>query len=92
MKSLIKKMLPYPWNTRIKKLLWKVLPSALAIVIEKYWRNVKDDNKQLIFIHIGKCGGSSLWEAIQNSKIIRSQFLRICKIHLEEPFILKKAK
>ena len=92
MKRLIKKILPAPLIALIRKFLWKVLPSPLVIVIKKHWRNVKDDNKQLIFIHIGKCGGSSLWQAIQNSKIIRSQFLRICKIHIEKPFILKKSK
>ena len=76
----------------MEQLIKKVLLAPLLLEIRKYLRNINDDDKQLIFVHIGKCGGLSLWKAIQNSKIIRSQFLHICKIHIEKPLILKKAK
>jgi hypothetical protein len=76
----------------MKQLIKKILPAPLLMAIRKLLRNINDNNKQLIFIHIGKCGGASLWKAIQESKIIRSQFLHIKKIHGEKPLILKKAK
>ena len=70
----------------------RVLPSQLLQMIRRHLRNIKDDSKQLIFIHIDKCGGTSLWHSIQNSQIIKSKFSHTYKVHVEKPLILKKAK
>lgn len=76
----------------MKQLVKKILPAWLVQSIRRNLRNIKDDNKQLIFIHIDKCGGTSLWHSIQNSQIIKSKFSHIFKLHAEKPLILKKAK
>lgn len=53
---------------------------------------VIDAPTQLIYIHIGKCGGSSLWDAIQTSELLKGQFSRIAKIHVEKPPLFSSSK
>lgn len=51
-----------------------------------------DGNDSLIYIHIGKCGGMSLWDAINQSAVVRSQFSSISRVHIVKPPALRKAK
>ena len=50
---------------------------------------IKDNSKTLIYIHIGKCGGSSLGNAINLSSIVQNKFSSVHKIHINKPPILK---
>jgi hypothetical protein len=47
-------------------------------------------HSRLIYVHIGKCGGESLWNSIQISPIISQRFSRLKKVHVEKPPICKK--
>lgn len=51
-----------------------------------------DAQTALIYVHIGKCGGASLWDVIQRSPVIETAFKRIEKIHVRKPPILKRAR
>lgn len=53
---------------------------------------IEDSEQTLIYIHIGKCGGSSLWDAIQRSPVVNDQFKTTHKIHIKKPPILQKAR
>lgn len=55
-------------------------------------RKYDDSENSLVYIHIGKCGGESLWEAIKSSTQLNTKFNRIVKTHIAKPPILKKAK
>lgn len=74
----------------MKQLLQRILPHALS----KKPRNneVVDSENELIYIHIGKCGGSSLWEAINQSTVVKSTFSRVHKVHMGKPPVLGRAK
>lgn len=52
---------------------------------------IKDNSKTLIYIHIGKCGGVSLVNAISKSPFIKNKFSSVHKIHIRKPPILKNA-
>ncbi|MEP5760554.1 MAG: sulfotransferase family 2 domain-containing protein [Litoreibacter sp.] len=51
-----------------------------------------DTKDSLVYIHIGKCGGASLWQAIQDSDQLRTQFNKFVRVHVTKPPILKKAR
>ena len=53
---------------------------------------VRDDESSLIFVHIGKCGGKSLHDAIERSPVIRDRFLRVERIHIAKPPAFQKAR
>ena len=44
-----------------------------------------DSAAHLIYVHIGKCGGASLWNAIQRSERLASTFDKVSKTHVEKP-------
>ena len=50
-----------------------------------------DTTNTIIYVHIGKCGGESLWKAIQQSERIQKRFSNIRRIHVAKPPILKNA-
>lgn len=52
----------------------------------------KNTEKSLIYIHIGKCGGESLWDAIRTSKAIQDQFEEVERVHIFKPPVLSKAR
>ena len=74
----------------MKQLLKSLLPQSL------YRKNrpqkINDKESELIYIHIGKCGGSSLWQAINESKLIKKKFSRVHKIHMGKPPVLNHAR
>lgn len=39
----------------------------------------------LVFIHIGKCGGASLWNLIRESEVINRQYSNIVRVHVRKP-------
>jgi hypothetical protein len=39
----------------------------------------------LQYIHVGKCGGRSLWEAIKVSPVISARFSVVHKVHVRRP-------
>jgi hypothetical protein len=51
-----------------------------------------DRSDRLIYVHIGKCGGSSLGRAISHSKVLRREFRAVAKFHIKKPPITKNAK
>jgi len=77
-----------------KKLNIRIRKSLVFLMFKKIkqYLNYKDNSENLIYIHIGKCGGLSLNQAINQSEIIKNKFTKITKIHLSKPPILKKAR
>jgi len=74
-------------NRRIRRtLIFSILKN-----VKRYF-SYNDNEDNLIYIHIGKCGGSSLGQAINESEIIKKRFKKITTIHLSKPPILKKAR
>lgn len=59
----------------------------------RLWRNRKflDRQSTLIYIHIGKCGGASLWRAVKDSELVKSQFKQVERIHISKPPVLRRA-
>lgn len=68
----------------------KIFPKPILSKITH--RNIKDDDSELVYVHIGKCGGESLWDAINSSKVIQKDFSRVHKVHIRKPPIHKKTK
>jgi len=64
--------------------------SFLRNIIYKY--KYKDSSQTLIYVHIDKCGGSTVERNIFKSKKIIENFSRIHKIHQNKPPIHKKSK
>ena len=58
------------------------------IITPGYSNNVNE----LIYIHIGKCGGRSLEDALNRSPIVKKQFTSVRRVHLFKPPILEKSK
>ena len=53
---------------------------------------LSDRSDSLVYVHIGKCGGSSLAWAIAESKSLSKEFKQIYRCHLEPPPILYHAR
>lgn len=45
----------------------------------------KKTNQSLYFVHIGKCGGSSLRQAVKNSRVVKNWFTKVKRFHFEQP-------
>jgi len=45
----------------------------------------------LYFVHIGKCGGSSLRRAVSKSRIVKNRFVGVQRFHFEKPIPNAKA-
>jgi hypothetical protein len=54
--------------------------------------SLKDNDKLLLYIHIGKCGGTSVWRAINASPKLQYEFQRIERVHVLQAPILAKCK
>ena len=52
----------------------------------------KDTADELVYIHIGRCGGSSLWRAITDSPVVKGRFEKVHKVHIRKPPVLKNAR
>jgi hypothetical protein len=67
--------------------------TPLYLLMQNYRNATRYRNKsdELIFIHIGKCGGSSLWDAIKRSPHLSNRFVSISKVHIAKPPILKNS-
>ncbi len=52
---------------------------------------IRDDSNLLIYVHIGKCGGVTLENAIKNSPLVKDLFVSVLKVHIQKPPILKNA-
>lgn len=61
--------------------------------VAKVWHRMtgRDGPHSLIYVHIGKCGGVSLWDAILESPVIQDRFRKIEKVHIEKPSVLRHA-
>lgn len=73
-----------------RKLLAVLKPARWASVIKDL--RVRDAADTLIYVHIGKCGGASLFDAIRRSSIIQSKFKSVHKVHIKKPPVFKQAK
>jgi len=51
-----------------------------------------DNEKELIFMHVEKCGGGTLRNSLKKSKIINKTFNKFTNLHIVKPPIKKKAK
>ncbi len=58
-------------------------------LVEKYLPGSKHT---LVYIHIGKCGGTSLNSAVQRSRILRNEFRYITRVHIEKPTYIPDAR
>lgn len=61
-------------------------------LIYKLRHRMTDRAYNLIYIHVGKCGGSSLWRAIHASPIIDKKFRSIFRVHVTKPPVHQKSK
>jgi len=50
---------------------------------------IKDNSKTLIYIHIGKCGGVTLVNALKKSSFIQNKFSSVHRVHFRRPPIKK---
>ena len=74
----------------MKQLLKRLIPQAFNR--NNHNKKINDKESELIYIHIGKCGGSSLWQAINESKLVKKQFSHVHKIHMGKPPVLNHAR
>lgn len=72
------------------KSLKQFIPNSIKANIKK--RAFKDSADELVYIHIGKCGGASLWRAITDSPVVKERFNRVQKVHIRKPPVLKNAR
>ena len=56
------------------------------------FKAIEDTKDTLIYIHIGKCGGTSLWRAIKKSEPVQRDFRNLHKLHICKPPVLKNAR
>jgi len=85
-------------NKYFKKLILKIFKllhinlytSDIYIFIKNKFL-IKDKETTLIYIHIGKCGGTTLLKALNSSSEI-NKFSQRVTIHLHKPPIMKKAR
>jgi len=71
------------------KSLKQFVPNPIKSFIKN--RAFKDSADELVYIHIGKCGGASLWRAITDSSVIKERYKRVHKVHIVKPPVLKNA-
>lgn len=55
-------------------------------------RKIADTEDTLVYVHIGKCGGKSLWTAIRESKIVEDRFSSVERVHIRKPPIRQHAR
>lgn len=55
-------------------------------------REYGDNKDSLVYIHIGKCGGVTLSNAIDNSTSLNTRFTKITKVHVFKPPVLREAR
>lgn len=51
-----------------------------------------DHDKHLVYIHVGKCGGSSVSSALRQSALVAKKFSTLTKVHIRKPPIYRNAK
>lgn len=51
-----------------------------------------DAEDSLIYVHIGKCGGKSLWKAIEKSDVVQSRFRFVRRIHTSKPPVFRRTR
>lgn len=54
-------------------------------MVEGLAGDVSGTGAPLIYIHIGKCGGTSLFKTIQDSPVVARSFSRIDWVHIVTP-------
>jgi hypothetical protein len=55
-------------------------------------RLYQDSRRELLFVHIGKCGGAALWDALLHGALLGRQFLIIKRIHARPPPIRRRTR
>ena len=72
----------------------KSLRHLMPTIIKRYIKSqgYKDTADELIYIHIGKCGGASLRRAIADSPIVKGRFKKVHKVHIRKPPVLQNAR
>lgn len=66
--------------------------TALYPIWQKFKLELADNRRALIYVHIEKCGGISLWDAIKDSKIINKRFSDISRVHVSKVPLRKRTK
>ena len=74
-----------------QNLLYAGLSRFLKKIYYKLTPYLSDTEEELIYVHIGKCGGGTLRNALKKSRIIREKFNKFTDIHIKN-LQLKKAK
>ena len=62
------------------------------LVKNKIISRYSNSSDELIFIHVGKCGGRSLLDAINRSPVVDKRFNSVKRVHVSKPPILKKSQ
>ena len=55
-------------------------------------RLYQDSRRELLFVHIGKCGGAVLWQALLDGALAGTQFRIIKRIHARPPPIRRRTR
>lgn len=58
----------------------------------KYEKYGGGNSNQLIYVHIGKCGGATVNQSILHSELIKSRFRDVIKVHTRKPFYQKSSQ
>lgn len=45
--------------------------------------------RKLTFVHVGKCGGISVWNALKQSSFIKDKYYELTRVHISKPVIRK---
>ena len=57
----------------------------------RQWIIFRYNSNVLIYVHIVKCGGVTLENAIEDSPLVKDLFASVHKVHIRKPPILKNA-
>lgn len=76
---------------RLKKFV-KASPAYPYLKAVQERRHYRDSDDELIYIHIGKCGGASVRHAIENSADMKRRFRSVSTVHVMKPPILRKSR
>jgi len=73
-----------------------VFPRLTKSVLRRFWIRFRSflisnfrPGKNLIFVHIGKCGGATLSKSIKMSPLIAGQYSHVERVHIRKPPIMR---
>ena len=75
------------------KVIKKIIPQPIKKILRPLkYLTIRDTSDTLLYIHIGKCGGETLMNALNKSVKLKKNFSKIYRIHVSRPPIKKNCK